>query len=629
MSEISSKKAETETKDSKEEISNLKKLLYDNKKHNYKTTISGKSNKSRSNNNSTTDIINNFRTFKGYLNSISIYYEKEFRTKENIEQLKKETNYIIKDNLDIKNIFQKTMPYISGTKEIKLSSIQIPDNQFFENIFKDIINSFEGNNAFPGENKCGLSYFDSTEWIYFTIEEVFFQRYILDTNKVMTKLYQDFMNSNIEEDSLFTENDQYILPSSVSGYNFERNATKFFGIKSEKLKALPDLLIKLDAKKGNFKFNPQGEYTFDEYFGYITYNFVEIDGAFMNNTNEEIKIENNENAMKLYEKIIVNSKSYKKDDKKSDVEYTVSLSGYSDIIKIPNKTIIIFQTKLKCPFIQLDNKKLEVFENQKLSFRKMKKELAVVLKKMIQQGNYFWNLYNQIKLIDKNYNLLFFFIFDNFPINDISQYIKSYLELLILKKEVLYPFSILPIYMNSSLDFINNKLDVDKRINKINKLRDKDSKIIEELRKNRAEDSKKIEDYSKIIEDLRKNRIEDSKKIEDLQNKMKEMENKFNEKMNNPMLKNTNLFQIKDCDEKTKNLVTEIKTQVETSMGTKLPIYEPVGFKSELKDDKENYVIKVHIGNQKYIHIYVSKKVITEEVGKVIVLLGLRLNDPL
>ena len=224
----------------------------------------------------------------------------------------------------------------------------------------------------------------------------------------------------------------------------------------------------------------------------------------------------------------------------------------------------------------------------------MKKELAVVLKKMMQQGNYFWNLYNQIKLIDENYNLLFFFIFDNFPINDISQYIKSYLELLILKKEVLYPFSILPIYMNSSLDFINNKLEVDKRIDKIKKQRDKDSKV-----------------------------------IEDLQNKIKEMEIKFNEKLNNLMLKNTNLFQIKDCDEKTKNLVAKMKTQVETLMKTKLPIYEPVGFKSEIKDDKENYVIKVLIGNQKYIHISISKEVKTEKIVDVNVLSDRRLNDPL
>ena len=80
---------------------------------------------------------------------------------------------------------------------------------------------------------------------------------------------------------------------------------------------------------------------------------------------------------------------------------------------------------------------------------------------------------------------------------------------------------------------------------------------------------------------------------------------------------------------KLKPWLLKLKLKWKLKIETKLPIYEPVGFKSELKDDKENYVIKVHIGNQKYIHIYVTKKVITEEVDKVNVLLGLRFNDPL
>ena len=105
------------------------------------------------------------------------------------------------------------------------------------------------------------------------------------------------------------------------------------------------------------------------------------------------------------------------------------------------------QTKLKSPYIKLDSKNLEIFRNQKIIFKNIKKELSVVLKKMIDYGNYFWNLYKKIKLIEGNFDLLFFFIFDNFPICDISDYIVSYLQLLILKGEVFYPFTILPIYI--------------------------------------------------------------------------------------------------------------------------------------------------------------------------------------
>ena len=53
----------------------------------------------------------------------------------------------------------------------------------------------------------------------------------------------------------------------------------------------------------------------------------------------------------------------------------------------------------------------------------------------------------------------------------------------------------------------------------------------------------------------------------------------------------SNIFQIKECDEKTKLLAAKIKTQMEKIIKRELPIYEPVGFKNELKDGKENRYI--------------------------------------
>ena len=146
--------------------------------------------------------------------------------------------------------------------------------------------------------------------------------------------------------------------------------------------------------------------------------------------------------------------------------------------------------------------------------------------------------------------------------------------------------------MPSNIDYFNTKLEIDKKIHEIEKKRNEDSKLIEDLRK-----------------------------------KMEEMKKKLNE-MNNQILANKNILQIKECDEKTKGLANKIKAQVEKIINIELPIYEPIGFKKELKDGQENYVIKVHIGGQKYIHISASVKVKNGDI-ELEVLSGKRLNDPL
>lgn len=217
------------------------------------------------------------------------------------------------------------------------------------------------------------------------------------------------MQNEIKTDNLFSENDNYILPSSDTGYNFERkrNKTKFFEMKTG-LTSSPDLIIKLDPEKDTISINPENKCTFDQYFKSIAYNYIEIDGALINDTKEDIIIDNKDNALIPYQKILVNSKEQKKGDKK-DYIYTTSLDEKSDIIKIPRNTVIVFQTKMKNPFINLDCKNLEKFNSQEIIFKEMKKELAVALKKMIKHGNYFWNLYNKIKLIKEDYNLVFFF----------------------------------------------------------------------------------------------------------------------------------------------------------------------------------------------------------------------------
>ena len=163
----------------------------------------------------------------------------------------------------------------------------------------------------------------------------------------MSKLYDDFMKNEIKTDTLFTENDDYILPLNVTGYNFERNATKFFEMKTG-LTSSPDLIIKLEPEKDIISINPENKYIFDQYFKSIAYNYIEIDGALVNDTKKDIIIDNKEKAIIPYQKILVNLKEQKNGDKK-DYIYTTVLSEKSDIINIPAETLIIFQTKMKSP----------------------------------------------------------------------------------------------------------------------------------------------------------------------------------------------------------------------------------------------------------------------------------------
>ena len=100
-----------------------------------------------------------------------------------------------------------------------------------KNLFNDIIDTLSDNKPYPLENKYGLTYINDNEWIYFTIEEMNYQKYISDSKKMYSFLYDDYMNKVINEKEFFTENDKYILPSTIRGLNFERNTYKLLQIK--------------------------------------------------------------------------------------------------------------------------------------------------------------------------------------------------------------------------------------------------------------------------------------------------------------------------------------------------------------------------------------------------------------
>lgn len=72
-----------------------------------------------------------------------------------------------------------------------------------KNLFNDIIDTLSDNKPYPLENKYGLTYINDNEWIYFTIEEMNYQKYISDSKKMYSFLYDDYMNKVINEKEFF------------------------------------------------------------------------------------------------------------------------------------------------------------------------------------------------------------------------------------------------------------------------------------------------------------------------------------------------------------------------------------------------------------------------------------------
>jgi len=423
----------------------------------------------------------NLKNFSDYKDDISNKYFEEFKitvmqdskTKEESSiQDKKEKENI----LEIKKDFQNKFPYISGIKAIDNNSIKVPAKQYFmNNLFNGIISLFQAKKPYPVDKKYGLVYFRELEWIFFTIEELYYQKYLSDSTKIMAYLYEDYSKNVLNTSSFFTEEDLYILPSNLRAKIFEKNAFNYFLLKT-KLKSGPDLLIKLRNKETNEeKINKEKKIIFSDYINLIKHNFdyLEIDGALINNTKEErsIKIEQ---PILTYETITFHNNNCEMDSKNCIIKKII----------IPAYSVVFFQTKIKGPNIKLNK---EEFNEKKLFLNEMKEELAVVLYKMIIYNKYFYELYIKLGLIDENYTAVFFLIFDDYPIKDISEKIKIYLDIFKNLNLLNYDFMIQPIYMSAFIEEINSQLNMNEYNNNYNNM----VKKYQELKKNEPKLKKK------------------------------------------------------------------------------------------------------------------------------------------
>jgi len=427
--------------------------------------------------------------------------------------------------LSMQTLFNKKMPFISGKKMITRKSIQIPDNQYFiSNIFKDLLSIIENSKkiGYPVDNSYGLAYFGNQEWLFFLTKEIHYQKYICDSSKVMELYYEDFMRNIINGKNDLEEDENCILPSSVMGLNYERNVYNYLKLKSQ-LTEGPDILVKLNSyNKSNEKNFIQGKVSFEKYFNLIKNGYFEIDGSLINDNKGEIKIDNSDKPFIAFEEIFVEEIC----DKKGNIKYyecKIADEFINEII-IPNKTVVFIQSKMQGPNIKLKATQEEL-RKEILYKDEMKKELIVVLYKMVLYGDYFFHLYKELEMIDKDFNVLFLLIFDKYSIKNVSYYIKDYIDLLINEGYVYYPFTIKPIYMISSIDLINSNLTLDNYKNEEKRKREE-----EEKRKREEEEKRKMEELLKKFEEEKRKREEEEKmKMEELLKKFEEEKRKREE----------------------------------------------------------------------------------------------------
>ena len=569
--------------------------------------------KNTSDNSKTSTIIvkKQFTTFGNYMNDIKNKYLKEFK-----QTIKNE------DNLEIVKKFEEKMPIISGKCPIQNCNfdINIPDQYFMINIFWEIIKIVTNkDSAYPMDNKYGLAYFYDKEWIFFTIDEIYYQKYISQANQVMSLLYSDYTNQILNPKDLFTKDDKYILPRCVKGLDYERNVFQYFQLKT-KLKEGPDVLIKINSKINKNIHKYKKKLNFNEYFDSINnYSYLEIDGALINNTENEIILKRDDNPIIfLYHEIIVNQIENKENVTKYICQ---NPNNYDNIIeiKIPKNTVIFFQTKSQGPTNILP-KDITSFNSTELEFDQMKKELSVVLYKLILYGKYFYELYTKLKIIDNKYKVIFFLIFDNYRIEDISKEIENYINILIDKKKVNYPFTIRQIYMNSSVDLINSKLNSEiivkeieekkrkeeekkrekeekkrkkeleefqKQIKELLEKQEIEEKRREEEEKRRKEEEKKrdeeLEKYKKMFDELMKKQESDNRAREEEEKKRREDLEK-NEKLNQELderkaSQEINLSNSQVCNNEMKKCALDIKEKIENFINEKFAIYEPIEYR--------------------------------------------------
>ena len=205
---------------------------------------------------------------------------------------------------------------------------------------------------------------------------------------------------------------------------------------------------------GNEKIEYQNIISFNDYNADLFTSFIEVDGAFINQSNEKLEPQLNKNfyPFLVQKTFIVSSKTVSKLKK----NYTLTLAD--EKMEIAPKSIIIVESKLSIPKdkgIDIDNFKFYIeYEKSELD-----KTMIFTLNKVIKKKKIYSEFVQKEILKNKddikNYKFEFFLIYDNIPIKDVDSIIEKDLKKLIDNGFIADKFKLKVIYLMPNIGLFN------------------------------------------------------------------------------------------------------------------------------------------------------------------------------
>ena len=396
--------------------------------------------------------------------SIKEYFNQQYNKYKN--KLSKDSiikKYINSKNFKIKNLISNNID------ENDFPIIHITYSKLLENI-----NDSEKNY----NKKFGYIVIDGKELLYTYHNDEIIETFLFESNKIQAYQYNDLIKHDglkkLKEknkdyksvktssinDKISIHNQSYKSNDSsksspqveynkqkkyeltfFKGFEFESNSTIIFKYLFD-LKDLPNYFFVLNKKsqknKGNF-------INFIDYNKNLFSSFIETDGAYINDKNEKLltNLKYNYHPFLIQNTFVV----YKKNAK-------YELDSINEDLEIEPKTIIINESKLSIP------KNIEEFSfDEKYEKNQIANTLIFTLNKLIQKKKYYKELVeNEIltkKEEIKDYHFLFCLIYNNIPVENIEEIVKSDLKKLIKKGLIEDEFKLKIIYLIPNLGTYN------------------------------------------------------------------------------------------------------------------------------------------------------------------------------
>ena len=411
---------------------------------------------------------------KNYFQRMNAYYKiDKFKMYYYLYDLANNDYYSLDNKFKFKINYEKS-PFVSNMFKFlkeQLKSVKDTNN-------KDVYKEYQGEDSF------GFLIYKKNEYFY-VFKNEFNRNLFNDINRVKQYEINNASDVQTSRHSYKTENENFDKIDSrfLTSEDFENKINKFF--KKFNLIELPNYFFRLN-KKNQFINNTKKDDNFNDNkidMNYADENyfsaFIEIDGAFAYNDNNELDIIKEDNKMFKVSKTISVS-SWGKDIKIEQED--------KNNLKIKGNTILLIEDKLSFPKVIYDLKK-----KQKMNKEELYLSLNFLIYKTIKKINIFNEYLNSISKEKKNYSYCLLLIYDTSPIANVENVIKTILCDLYNEKLIKYSsFYIKVIYVLPCISF-NDSKRVEKLEKKIKEMEDEMREIKMQLNQmNVSRETKKI-----------------------------------------------------------------------------------------------------------------------------------------